>query len=97
MANVQNKFVDPAGNYTGGYVSETLQPNVSSHISNQTRGVMQVDIISGEVTVFMKVHFDANWIPVRVYTQSGIEEIVLGNYIKVEATDSAKAWLGQVK
>lgn len=97
MSNVQNKFTDPAGNYTGGYTSVTLKPTSSSHMSNQTRGVIQVDLVSGTVDLQMRLHLDAPWLTVKTYSVSTIEEIVIANLMQVVATADATCWLGETQ
>ena len=96
MPNVHNKFIDPAGTYTGGYTSNELKPTPASHVSIQTRAVFQVDVVSGTVGLEMRVSPDANWVPIKTYSASAVEEIVLSNYMRVVATDSADCWLGEI-
>jgi hypothetical protein len=97
MANAATLFVDPAGNYTGGYTSHQLQSVFAAHSSNQTRGVIQVQITSGTVILQMRVSLDAPWLPVRTYSVDTIEEIVVANFMRIVASADAKAWLGETK
>lgn len=98
MANIATLFVDPAGDYTGGYTSDTVQPVFAASTSNITRGVFQVDVeVAGPVSLQMRVSEDADWVEVGVYTTNSIEEVVLGNFMRVVVTGDAKAWLGETK
>jgi len=96
MPNSSRKFIDPAGTYTGGYSSNTLNPTAASHRSIQTRGVIQVDIASGTVVLQMRVADTANWVTVKTYAASAIDEIVLANSMRVVASAAASAYLGEI-
>jgi len=96
MANVSTQFIDPADTY-GVYTSDVVQPTKWQHRSNQTRGVFQVDWTSGVLSLQMRVHEDAPWLTINTYGADTIEEIVLGNFMRVVSTGAAKAWLGEVE
>ena len=96
MPNTHNKFVDPAGTYVGGYTSRTLTPTPASHRSVQTRGIIQVDITSGTVNLEMRIAPESNWILVKIYSQSTVEEVVLANNMRVTASEAADCWLGEI-
>lgn len=98
MANVSTLFIDPAGNYTGGYTSLVVEPTFAAHSTNITRGVFQVDVeVAGPVSLQMRVSEDARWVEIAVYTTDTIEEVVLGNYMRVVVTGDAKVWLGETR
>jgi formyltetrahydrofolate hydrolase len=94
MANFSKKFVDPAGSYTGGYTSHTAVSN-EQNTSNQTRGVIQVDITSGTVSLQGRVNEDAPWFVIKLYTESALEEIVLAPYLQVVVSDTAEVWIAE--
>lgn len=94
MANYATKFIDPAGNYSGGYTSLTVETNKNNN-SNQTSGVLQVAITSGYVDIEMKLSEDAPWLVVKRYTASSIDELTLGNFVRVIASDTAEAWIAE--
>lgn len=98
MANESKLFIDPAGAYTGGYTSLTVEPTASAVRGDATRGVFQVDVeVAGPVSLQMRVSEDADWVEVAVYTTNSIEEVVLGNFMRVVVTGDAKAWLGETR
>jgi hypothetical protein len=95
MSNSSRIFEDPGGSYTGGYVSNELLATSSAHSSNETRGVVQVHILAGTVDFQMRIHFDAPWLTLKTFTADSIEEVVIGSYMRVIVSDSARVWLGQ--
>ena len=98
MSNSVKLFIDPAGDYTGGYTSETLLPTPSRHSSNQTRGVVQANVeAAASVSLQMRVSEDARWVEITVYTEDTIEEVVVSNFMRIVVTGDAKVWLGEVK
>ena len=96
MPNTVNKFIDPDGNYTGGYTSKILKPTASSHRSIQTRCVIQVNVPSGTLSLQMRLTPDAPWFVVKTYSASTVEEMVLANDMRIVVTDDAEAWLGEI-
>ena len=96
MPNTVNKFIDPDGNYTGGYTSKILKPTASSHRSIQTRCVIQVNVPSGTPSLQMRLTPDAPWFVVKTYSASTVEEMVLANDMRIVVTDDAEAWLGEI-
>lgn len=96
MANTTKKFIDPDGTYVGGYTSQVLEPVFANHKSNQTRGVVQIDVSSGSVDLQMRLSEEASWITVKNYTANAIEEVVLANYMRVVVSADATCWLGEV-
>jgi len=98
MANVATLFVDPAGNYTGGYTSHMIESNFKNHRSNATRGVVQADVEpGGSVSLQMRLTVDARWIEVAIYTGDTIEEVVMAKFTRVVVTGDARVWLGETK
>lgn len=53
-------------------------------------------ITSGTVSLYARVHGDAPWFLLKVYSASEMEEIVLANQLRIVATDTAECWLGEV-
>ncbi len=96
MPNTVHKFIDPDGNYTGGYTSKTLKPTAASHRSVQTRCVIQVKITSGTLLLQMRLTPDAPWFSVKEYSVDTVEEMVLANEMQVIASADAEAWLGEI-
>ena len=88
-------FADPAGLYTGGYISNARHPNTARG-SNQ-RGIIQVIITSGTVDFQGKVHHNAPWVTVKTYSANTIEEAVLMPHMRVVATDAAKVFITESK
>lgn len=98
MANVATLFVDPAGDYVGGYTSETVEAAHRRGQNNTTRGVIQANVeVAGPVSLQMRVSLDARWVEVAVYTEDTIEEVVMGNYMRVVVTGDAKVWIGETR
>lgn len=97
MANFTRKFVSPDDTYTGGYVSKVLEPQHQDQEVQVTRGVIQVQIVSGELTLQARLHRDAPWFPLKTWTESAMEEVVLANQLRVVVSDEAHAWLGEVR
>ena len=96
MPNVSHKFIDPDGNYSGGYTSKILHPTPASHRSVQTRCVIQVNVPSGTLSLEMRLTSDAPWFTVKTYSASTVEEMVLANDMRIVVTDDAEAWLGEI-
>lgn len=98
MSNVLKLFIDPAGDYTGGYTSLVVEPVFAAATSNTTRGVVQADVEpAGSVSLQMRVSIEARWVEVQVYTEDTIEEVVLANYMRIVVTGDAKVWLGETR
>ena len=101
MANAVTKFIDPAGNYTGGYTSNMIEANQAAHRSNATRGVIQADVeANSSVSLQMRLTVSSRWIEVAVYTEDTIEEVVMAKFTRVVvsgATGAATVWLGETK
>jgi len=94
MANYASQFVDPANNYSGGYTSLTIKGN-QPHTSNQTRGVIQIEVTSGNVLLQGRVSETAPWITIKDYTESQLEEIVLAPYMQIIVSDAARGWIAE--
>lgn len=97
MANFSRKFQSLSGVYTGGYTSIILEPQHQDAEVHITRGVIQIYLISGEVRLQARVHPDAPWLTLKVWTASAMEEVVLANQLRVVVTDEAHCWLGEVR
>lgn len=94
MANTSRMFPIPQGG-GGSYTSLILEPADPRRYGNQTRGVIQVEVNAGDLTLEMSIHHEAPWLPMKTYVVDTIEEIVLANYMRVVATGGAVAWLGE--
>jgi hypothetical protein len=81
------QFKDPAGTYNA-YTSEYLNPDKSD---GNTRGVFQVEITDGNVT--LQGNIGGPWVDIQTFTASGIYEVVLANAMRVVTTGNAKAWV----
>jgi len=81
------QFKDPAGVYNA-YTSDPINPNNSDENS---RGVFQVEITSG--TVSLEGSIGGPFMEISSFTESGIFEVVLANAMRVVATGNAKAWV----
>jgi len=92
MANYATKFY--SASYTGGYTSSVVKGN-SNDNSNQPRGVIQVDITSGTVSLQMRLTDDAPWFEVKNYSAATVEEVVLAPQMRVVATDTAEVWIAE--
>lgn len=98
MSNVLKLFIDPAGDYTGGYTSLVVEPVFAAAVANITRGVIQANVeAAASVSLQMRVSPDARWVEIQVYTADTIEEVVLANYMRVVVTGDAKVWLGETR
>ena len=97
MTNIVRQFIDPADVYTSAYISDILQSEDFKVLGAVTRGTIQVDITTGTVNLEMRLSLDAPWVVVRTYSADIIEEIVLGNFLRVDVSASAKVWLGETK
>lgn len=94
MANIVRQFVDPDDLYTGGYTSEILESPDVGNQAFQTRGVIQVEITTGEVELEMRLTPTAPWLSVATYTADAIEEFVMAKFMRIVASGSARAWVG---
>jgi len=92
MANFATKFYSPS--YVGGYTSTTVKGN-QNHNSNQPRGVIQVDITSGTVSLQMRLTDEAPWFAVKSYDADTVEEVVIAPQMRVVATDTAEVWIAE--
>ena len=81
------QFKDPAGNYTA-YTSDPINPNKSG---SNTRGVFQVEITDGNVT--LQGSAGGPFMDLQTFSASGIYEVVLANSMRVICTGNAKAWV----
>lgn len=98
MSNVIKLFVDPAGDYTGGYTSNTLSPTPARHSANVTRGVIQANVeAAATVSLQMRVSEEARWVEITTYAEDTMEEVVLGNFMRVVVTGDAKIWIGETE
>ena len=98
MANVVTLFVDPAGDYTGGYTSLVIEPTFANSSANITRGVIQADVeTNASVSLQMRVSTEARWVEIAIYTEDTVEELVTSNYMRVVVTGDAKVWLGETR
>jgi archaeosine-15-forming tRNA-guanine transglycosylase len=92
MANYATKFY--SASYTGGYTSSVVKGNFNNN-SNQPRGVVQVDITSGTVSLQMRLSDDAPWFDVKDYSADTVEEVVLAPQMRVVATADAECWIAE--
>ncbi|CBW47038.1 hypothetical protein [Roseovarius sp. 217 phage 1] len=53
--------------------------------------------MSGSVTLEARLAPDAPWLPLKTWTVSAMEEVVLANQLRVVVTDEAHCWLGEVR
>ncbi|ANJ20698.1 hypothetical protein RDp07_gp38 [Roseobacter phage RD-1410Ws-07] len=97
MANFTRKFESPSGDYNNGYISKVLEPQHKDQEVHVTRGIIQVDVLSGEVSLEGRLHRDAPWVPLKTWTQPAMEEVVLANQLRIVVSESAHAWLGEVR
>lgn len=81
------QFKDPAGSYNA-YTSDPLTPNKSGA---NTRGVFQVEITDGNVSLQGTV--GGPYMLLQEFTTSGIYEVVLADQMRIVATGNAKAWV----
>lgn len=98
MANFSRKFATVDGSYTGGYTSLVIKGNENDN-SNQSRGVVQVDL-TGATTVSLQMRLvdDAPWFVVKEYTADALEEVVLAPQMRVVvsgADGNAEVWLAE--
>lgn len=94
MANYSRKFVTADDSYTGGYTSLVVQGN-EQRMSNQPRGVIQVDITTGTVDLQMRLDDTAPWFTVKTYSADTVEEVVIAPQMRVVASDTAECWLAE--
>jgi len=92
MANHARKFV--ADDMSGDYISNTIYGN-SNQNSNQTRGVIQVNYISGSVQLQMRLDPTLSWFTVKTYSASALEEVVLANEMRVVVTGDSTIWISE--
>lgn len=97
MANFSRKFLSLTGEYTGGYTSQILEPEPFQHAVQEPRGVIQIHIVSGSVTLQARLAAEAPWFDLRSWTVSAMEELVLPNQLRIVATGEAHCWLGEVR
>lgn len=81
------QFKDPAGTYNA-YTSDIVHPNNSGA---NTRGVFQVEIIDGNVTLQGTV--GGPFMDLGTFTSSGLYEVVMANAMRIVASGTAKAWV----
>ena len=81
------QFKDPAGTYNN-YTSETINPNNSGA---NTRGVFQVEITDGNVTLQGSV--GGPFMDLGTFSSSGLYEVVMANAMRIVSTGNAKAWV----
>ena len=88
------KFV--TDDYTGDYISEVVKGNYNNN-SNQTRGVIQVNIpTTANVELQMRLDTAAPWFTIKTYTADAIEEVVLANEMRISVTGGiAVAWISE--
>jgi hypothetical protein len=97
MANKVTKLTDPTGVYSGGYTSTTYKCSTANNSNNNSqRGVIQVELESGEVALQVRLTADAPWFTARVYTSSIVEEMVLTGEVRVIATNKAHVWIAEL-
>lgn len=81
------QFKDPAGTYNA-YTSDVMNPNNSG---SNTRGVFQVEITDG--TVSLQGSVGGPFMEIQEFSASGIYEVVLANALRIVTTGNAKAWV----
>jgi hypothetical protein len=81
------QFKDPAGVYNA-YTSDPINPNNSGA---NTRGVFQVEVTDG--TLSLQGSVGGPFMEIQAFSESGIYEVVLANAMRVVATGNAKAWV----
>jgi hypothetical protein len=81
------QFKDPAGVYNA-YTSDPINPNNSGA---NTRGVFQVEVTDG--TLSLQGSVGGPFMEIQSFSESGIYEVVLANAMRVVATGNAKAWV----
>lgn len=81
------QFRDASGNYNN-YTSEPIHINKSG---SNTRGVFQVEITDG--TVSLQGNIGGPYIELQSFSSSGIYEVVLADALRIVATGNAKAWV----
>ena len=97
MANVVEKFIDPADSYDN-YTSNIIRPTKYQHRSNQTKGLFQLDWTTGSVTLEGRLSPDAPWmVVITAMTANTIQEVLLYNEMRLVSTLIATAWLGQTE
>jgi archaeosine-15-forming tRNA-guanine transglycosylase len=92
MANHARKFV--ADDMSGDYISNTVYGNVNDN-SNQPKGLVQVNYVSGSVQLQMRLDPSASWFTVKTYSASALEEIFLANEMRVVVTGGATVWVSE--
>lgn len=97
MANFSRKFESPDDSYTGGYTSKVLEPQHYDQEVQNNRGVIQIHIVSGSVTLQARLAQDAPWLSLKTWTASSMEEVVLANQLRVVVTNEAHCWLGEIR
>lgn len=97
MANFTRQFESESGSYTGGYTSKVLEPQHKDQEVHVTRGIIQVDVLEGTVTLEGRLTKDAPWIPLKEWSSPAMEEVVLANQLRVVVSNAARCWLGEVR
>ena len=97
MANKVTKLTDPSGNYSGGYTSITHKFSTDANSNNNSqRGVIQVNVDSGDVALQVRLTSDAPWFTVRQYTTNIVEEMILAGECRVVVSDKAEVWIAEL-
>ncbi len=97
MANVVEKFIDPAATYDN-YTSNIIRPTAAKFGTKQAKGLFQLNWTTGSVTLEGRLSPDAPWVVViTAMTADTMQEILLYNEMRLVSTLIATAWLGQVK
>lgn len=96
MANTSRKFKSTTGSYSGGYTSYILEPTHKDLSVHMTRGIIQIHVISGNVSLEVRLHREAPWFVLKEWTVDAIEELVLANQLRVVVSDEAHCWLGEI-
>lgn len=102
MTNFVRLFESETGVYTGGYTSKILHPTGFRHRIYRPfpplfrRGIIQVSVTSGTLALEARLDDEAPWMTLKSWDAHAIEELVLAFQMRVQVTDSAQAWLGEV-
>ena len=81
------QFKDPAGNYNA-YTSDPINPNKSG---SNTRGVFQVEITDGNVT--LQGSAGGPFMDLQTFSVSGLYEVVLAPKMRIIASGQGKGWV----
>ena len=102
MANAVRLFESETGSYSGGYTSKILNPTGYRYKIHRdypplfTRGIIQVEVTSGDLKLEARLSEDAPWIILKTWESDAIEQLVLALQMRVVASDSSRAWLGEM-